>query len=506
MPVVIRVSKHTYENSNKGKVRALRDLLLESHYAKVFYINYYWDFYMKDADLLNWDYETPEHFDYNVLAEDVRKEICPNLMARALREICDQAHGVLTSLFNKKRNILREIEFIKSLNEEAIYKGEPLKDYSALEKKFDNTIISKPEIKIEDASLELCSLTLEFIDRYDPKINFEHRIEEQKFSTLLNNLSNETKKPKIKALNKNIHKHAAFSGQTHFDTFLKISLVEGSPIYIPVSYSKMDHKFIKAGARRMSGVLLRMNSFDLRYEFNVKLKKNGIIVGGDTGMKTILTLSDGQATKFGDELISVMEEMSKTTKGTLRFAQLQDERENLINRAINGLDFSKIKVLRLEHIDNLFYKNRVSAKMARFTNALIERKILAKCEIEGVLCILLDSRYKSQRCCECGMVKKSHRNKKNYKCSNPLCKNHGVVIDADFNSAKNNALDLPEIPKAISGLKLNRKGFYWLPNGVFEVDSLGGVGKAITDDVFAVQPQPKTVKVERNTSAKSRIR
>lgn len=132
----------------------------------------------------------------------------------------------------------------------------------------------------------------------------------------------------------------------------------------------------------------------------------------------------------------------------------------------------------------MFYKNKVSSKIARFTNTLIEAKLQSRCEIAGVLLILQQSAYYSQRCHCCGMVRKSNRNKKDYVCSNPHCKNHLVIFDADLNSALNHELELPMIPKYFFRSKRNIKGFFWKENGFFEVGLDYGVGAEAKESNF----------------------
>jgi hypothetical protein len=45
----------------------------------------------------------------------------------------------------------------------------------------------------------------------------------------------------------------------------------------------------------------------------------------------------------------------------------------------------------------------------------------------------------------------------------------GLKIDADLNAAKNHELNLPNIPFELRRLNLNRKGFYWKPEGFYDL-------------------------------------
>ena len=51
------------------------------------------------------------------------------------------------------------------------------------------------------------------------------------------------------------------------------------------------------------------------------------------------------------------------------------------------------------------------------------------------------------------------------------CKNCGYSGDADYNASLNHLIDLPSVPRAFLGQKLNLKdGFFWTPDGFFNFD------------------------------------
>jgi hypothetical protein len=70
--------------------------------------------------------------------------------------------------------------------------------------------------------------------------------------------------------------------------------------------------------------------------------------------------------------------------------------------------------------------------------------------------------YRSQRCSECGLVRKTSRKGKIYN-----CKSCGFVCDADLNAAKNHEQNLPILPFSLRKLKMNLgEGFYWNSSGL----------------------------------------
>jgi transposase len=205
-----------------------------------------------------------------------------------------------------------------------------------------------------------------------------------------------------------------------------------------------------------------------------ELRTTGSIIGGDQGFKTCLTLSDEQITKpqptpnpnkFHD-LESILRDMRRKKKGSRAFKKLQVLRKNYIHWSLHQLNLSGVKEVRFEKIWNIGYKKRTSKLMSHWTNTIIRDGWQDFCLRNGVRFIEVESAYKSQRCCECGLVKKSNRKKKVYKCP---C---GHVMDADLNSSKNQPLDLPEISYEFRKLKLNIKGFYWLESGIFDLNGV----------------------------------
>ena len=102
--------------------------------------------------------------------------------------------------------------------------------------------------------------------------------------------------------------------------------------------------------------------------------------------------------------------------------------------------------------------------MSHWCNPEIRDKILKRCEELEVPITEQSCLYRSQRCNQCGLVRKANRKGKEYSCS---CGSH---LDADLNAAKNHECDLPQIPFSFRVLKYNIKGFYWNSEGIFNLD------------------------------------
>lgn len=255
-----------------------------------------------------------------------------------------------------------------------------------------------------------------------------------------------------------------------FNGYLRLKSIgsEYGKIKLPIQFHKLNEKYQTWNIK--TSFLIGLNFINIRWEKDTpKLKTSGKTVGADQGVKTCLTLSDNQLTTkdiHGHDLDSILDKLARKRKGSKAFKQASEHRKNYINWSINQLDFSNIKELRLEEVIDIGYRNPTNKKLSHWTNTEIRGKVEDCCEQNGVRFVLQDSTYRSQRCCECGLVRKANRKGKDYTCQ---C---GNVIDADLNAAKNHEGNLTPIPFSIRKLGLNKIGFYWLETGLVDLDGV----------------------------------
>lgn len=258
---------------------------------------------------------------------------------------------------------------------------------------------------------------------------------------------------------------------SYFDAFIRLksftNIVRNKSIKFPIKYHKIMNKWNKQG-KRLNSFLLSSNSIDIRYEIEKQVKTKGKTVGADQGLKDVLTFSDKQITKKSDihnhSLETIIRKLSKKKKGSKSFLKSQIHRKNFINWSINQLNFKNIKILKCEKINNIGYKSKTSRYLSHWTNTLIRNKLIRKCQEEEVLFVEQSSIYRSQRCNNCGLVRKSNRKGKVY-----LCKNCGLKIDADLNASLNHQQDLPDVFHNLRRLNLNRSGFFWKIDGFYSL-------------------------------------
>ena len=259
------------------------------------------------------------------------------------------------------------------------------------------------------------------------------------------------------------------SGKEFFG-FLRLRSItkDKTEICIPIKAHSHMRRLEKNG-KRMGSFLISDKIANVRWEISKPEQKiEGETIGADQGLKDVLTCSNGMKTPkadiHGHSLESILEKLLRKRKGSKAFKRAAEHRENHINWSINRLNLHNVKEIRLEKITNIGYGQRKSRNLSHWTNTAIRDKIEALCEENGVRLKHQSSVYRSQRCSNCGIVRKANRKGKIYS-----CKHCGLEIDADFNASLNHEANLSEIPYTFCAEKLNRgNGFYWLESGLHE--------------------------------------
>jgi transposase len=243
-----------------------------------------------------------------------------------------------------------------------------------------------------------------------------------------------------------------------FNGFLALKSIGKSfgKISIPINYHR---QLLKWNHGKLKGSFLISDKYAVfRYEIAKGKKLVGELVGADTGLKTVVTLSNGEVTpktdSHGHSLESIVDKIARKKKGSGAFLKASEHRKNFIHWSVNKLNLRGLRQINLEKVVDINFGRRASRKMQAWTNTVIRDKVLRLAEEQEVLVVLRDSAYMSQRCSSCGLVRKSNRKGEVYSCA---C---GNVMNADLNAAKNHELDLPRIPFGFLRGK-RAKGFVW---------------------------------------------
>jgi transposase len=250
------------------------------------------------------------------------------------------------------------------------------------------------------------------------------------------------------------------SNSTSFDGWVVLaSFGNKLKLQLPVKRTRHFNKLMKTGHIKTG---IRLSKRDITFSFempDIPKKDSGSVLGIDIGSTNAFTCSDSQINKNdrdGWNLSNILDRLSGRKKGSKGFEKTQSHRTNYINWSINQLNLTKVKKVRLENIKYLRTGCRSSRKLSHWTYTAIFDKLEDYCSQSGVQTETISPTYTSQRCSQCGWVRKNNRKKKLFRCTS--C---GFSADADLNASSNIALDLSPILKKERLLHKNRTGFYW---------------------------------------------
>lgn len=341
--------------------------------------------------------------------KEISSKIETNLTARMIQCAGKQASGIVRGCRKKQS---KRLYMIKLFNKQGKFKKA-----RKLQRIYDNAKVSKPKI------VNIC-----------PELD-------QRFVSIFLDKTNS------------------------FDCWIVLKVTNRQSIKIPFRKTSHFNKLSSLGQIK-KGLRLSKDSATLMFDIpEVEKRSNGSILGIDIGLLNTLSCSDGQQSqrnKHGHNLDTISKILSRKKKGSKGFRRTQGHRTNYINWSINQLNLTNIKQVNIEDIKRLRYKKRSSRALSHWTYTDIFRKLEGFCQEQGVLVNKMNPTYTSQRCAECGWIRKSNRKGKQFKCGN--C---GHKADSDLNASRNLALSLDNTINIVKKrLKHdNRKGFFWSVEG-----------------------------------------
>ena len=225
----------------------------------------------------------------------------------------------------------------------------------------------------------------------------------------------------------------------YFDVWIRLSCIGNRmQIKLPAKFHQHYNKFYNWKRLNTVRLIKRHSKWFIEVLFEKKepaKKQTGKTIGIDCGYKELAVVSDGQ--RLDEGLEEVYEKITRKKQGSKAFKRALKERDNLINRSINKLQLSDVKEIVVENLKNV--KKNTKGKIRKKFNNKLQRwsypKVLAKlhqlAEENGITFTKVNPAYTSQKCCNCGVICKTNRVGKFYRCA---C---GNEIDADLNAATN---------------------------------------------------------------------
>jgi len=229
------------------------------------------------------------------------------------------------------------------------------------------------------------------------------------------------------------------AGRNSFDLWIKLSILNGRPIYLPAKRHYHFNKFFtSADWKMLKSCRLRKTKkglfLDVFFEKEAEpVKEEGEIVGLDLGFRKLAVLSDHQT--VGKELKQEINKFYNRKKSHLIIKEF-------INRELKMIDFSNIRILVVEQLKNVKKNKGRKAKrgkrFSRHANRLLSHwayrharsRLDMLCEENRVQLAEQNPRGTSKVHNKCG--RRGIRRGEIFVC--PAC---GDKVDADYNAACN---------------------------------------------------------------------
>jgi transposase len=255
-----------------------------------------------------------------------------------------------------------------------------------------------------------------------------------------------------------------WENETSFDGWITLnSLGNRTKIQIPIKKHKHFNNLLQRGGVLKNSVRLLKDSIVFFFDLpEVPKKTQGSVIGVDIGMTYPISTSEGLQVKsdlHNHTLPEIIKSLNKKKSGSKAFKKALVQRDNFIKWSVNQIDFSNVKELRRENIQKLRYKRKNTKYLNRFVTTVYSLALDKECEDAGVLSVLIDPQYTSQRCSKCVWVQKTNRKGSAFK-----CKSCDHTQDSDLNAALNISFNLSPLGDRWRSLN-NGSGFYWLKIG-----------------------------------------
>jgi IS605 OrfB family transposase len=225
-------------------------------------------------------------------------------------------------------------------------------------------------------------------------------------------------------------------GKGSFDLIIKISsLTKGQRIVIPTRHTEVTRKWLaKPLAKLVQGCSLSEDSLVLWVDLpNLPDKVEGECLGMDIGVNKLLSTSDGQ--HFGRDFKAIRDKIRRRKLGSKGRARAHREREHFINRTLNLLPWSTMRVLGIEDLSDMKRGKGKRGKsfrkaMAPWTYRQVLNRASHKAQENRVLLVAVNPANTSRTCPVCKMVSKLSRKGEQFKCISCLHEEDADTVGA----------------------------------------------------------------------------
>lgn len=225
---------------------------------------------------------------------------------------------------------------------------------------------------------------------------------------------------------------------TEFDAWLHLRSIGNKIILdLPIKFHK-HYNLLSEKGKQLNSYILTKDYVQFVFEIETGPKKTeGKIIGLDTGVNSLATLSTGE--QFG-EIKPLIEKINRCKYGSKRQKKLRRALKHRMDEVAKEIVTDGIQLLVTERLKGLKYKIKAKRRLAKNMRRVIGTwtysywldRLQQGCQWNRVSWRSVDPKYTSQMCSSCGHIDKKNRSRETFRCLS--C---GYEDNADVNAARN---------------------------------------------------------------------
>jgi IS605 OrfB family transposase len=226
---------------------------------------------------------------------------------------------------------------------------------------------------------------------------------------------------------------------TTFDAWLHLASIGNKTILdIPIKYHKQFNKW-NAKGKRLNAYIITPDYVQFCFEVEAECKRTtGDMIGVDTGIKALASISDGQ--QFGRDIETHIEAVKRCKHGSKNQQRKLRALKQRMDEVVKEVVASKPQLIVVEKLKNLNHKTRVRRRLNKNMRRSLGswnyrywlNRLQQATEENRIVFRSVPSFYTSQQCSACGHTERKNRSGEIFRC---IKCDHSD--NADLNAAKN---------------------------------------------------------------------
>jgi transposase len=228
---------------------------------------------------------------------------------------------------------------------------------------------------------------------------------------------------------------------TEFDAWLVLTSIGNKvKLKLPIKLHKHYHKLDSLGTRQESYIISR-DKVQLSFQTLTEPKKtSGNVVGIDTGIKSLATLSNG--THLGTQVEQHIDRIQRKQHGSKGQHRARINLRQYIDEVVKQIPWEDLRLIVVENIKNIarntkgskrFVIKKLRKMLGNWNYRYWLRRLQYATELHRVSFRSVSPYQTSIRCSSCGHTEQGNRPTQ----GKFLCRSCGYTTNADVNAAKN---------------------------------------------------------------------